>query len=109
MRSAMIRVMPSMGTPWEPPRMIRAIFPDKIASHARKQVSYFGNDGWLRRHEYVVDIRGGARGLNYAYDYRKVDGVIVPVTRRVVAFEGNKRKIADPVRVAIDIHEIALG
>ena len=49
-----------------------------------------------------------ARGLNYAYDYRKVDGVIVPVTRRVIAFDDNKRKIA-PVLVAIDIHEIAFG
>jgi hypothetical protein len=50
----------------------------------------------LRRHEYVVDVMGGARGLNYAYDYR-----------RVVAFDDNKRKMPDPVLVAIDIRAIS--
>jgi len=94
------------GEEWRP---LKAIFPDNIASHTREQISYFGQDGLLRRHEYVVDIMGGARGLNYAYDYRKVDGVMVPVTRRVVAFDDDKRKIPDPVLVAIDIHEIAFS
>jgi hypothetical protein len=94
------------GEVWRP---LRAIFPDNIASHTREQISYFGKDGLLRRHEYVVDIMGGARGLNYAYDYRKVDGVMVPVTRRVVAFDDNKRKIPNPVLAAIDIHEIAFS
>jgi hypothetical protein len=61
----------------------------------------------LRRHEYVVDVMGGARGLNYAYDYRRVDGIMVPTTRRVVAFDDNKRKISDPVLVAIDIRAIS--
>ena len=94
------------GEVWRP---LRAIFPDNIASHTREQISYFGEDGLLRRHEYVVDIMGGARGLNYAYDYRRVDGVMVPVTRRVVAFDDNKRKIPDPVLVAIDIDQIAFS
>ena len=44
---------------------------------------------------------GGARGLNYAYDYRRVDGIMVPVTRGVVAVDDNKRKIPDPVLVAM--------
>lgn len=94
------------GEVWRP---LRAVFPDNVASHTREQISYFGKDGLLRRHEYIVDIMGGARGLNYAYDYRKVDGIMVPVTRRVVAFDDNKRKLPDPVLVAIDIHEIAFS
>ena len=94
------------GEVWRP---LRAIFPDNIASHTREQISYFGEDGLLRRHEYVVDIMGGARGANYAYDYCKVDGIMVPMTRKVVAFDDNKRKISDPVLVAIDIHEIAFS
>ena len=100
-------------SPWEEDgevwRPLKATFPDNIASHTREQISYFGEDGLLRRHEYVVDIMGGARGINYAYDYRKVDGVMVPVTRRVVAFDDDKRKIPDPVLVAINIHEIAFS
>ena len=42
----------------------------------RQQISYFGPDGLLRRHEYMVDVLGGARGVNYAHDYREVDGIL---------------------------------
>jgi hypothetical protein len=34
---------------------------------------------------------------------------MVPTTRRVVGFDDNKRKIPDPILVAIDIHEIAFS
>jgi hypothetical protein len=40
------------------PDVLKAIFPDNIASHTREQISYFGQDGLLLRHEYVVDIMG---------------------------------------------------
>jgi hypothetical protein len=93
------------GEEW---RRLKAVFPDNIASHSREQVSYFGADGLLRRHEYVVDIMGGARGVNYAYDYRDVNGITIPTKRRVLGFDDDKRKIPDPVLVAIDILEIAL-
>jgi hypothetical protein len=94
------------GEEWRP---LKAIFPDNIASHTREQISYFGQDGLLRRHEYVVDIMGGAKGLNYAYDYREINGIKMPTTRRVLGFDDNKRKIPDPILVAIDIHEIAFS
>jgi hypothetical protein len=68
------------GEQWRP---LKVIVPDSIASHSREQVAYFGPDGLLRRHEYRVDIMGGASGLNYAADYRKVDGIVVPTKRRV--------------------------
>lgn len=49
---------------------------------------------------------GEARGLNYAYDYRNFDGILIPTRRRVVGFDDNKRKIPEPVLVAIDIQEL---
>jgi hypothetical protein len=52
---------------------------------------------------------GQARGVNYAHDYRDVNGIKVPMTRRVVGFDDNKRKIPDPVLVSIDIREIAFS
>lgn len=94
------------GEQWRP---LRATFPDSIASHSREQVSYFGPDGLLRRHEYTVDVLGGAPGLNYALDYRDVDGIMVPVTRRIYAYDANKQKILDPVLVAINIRDIAFS
>jgi hypothetical protein len=94
------------GETWRP---LSVLFPENIASHTKKQVSYFGSDGLLRRHEYTVDVVGGAQGVNYASDYRNFNGISVPMKRRVYAYDAAKRKIADPVLVAIDIHDIAFN
>jgi len=92
------------GEQWRP---LRAVFPSTIASHCQQQVSYFGPDGLLRRHEYVVDVMAGARGLNYAYDYREFHGIKIPTKRSVVGFDDRKCKIPNPVLVAIDIRDLA--
>ena len=90
-------------------RTLCATFPEGIASHTRQQILYFGPDGLLRRHEYMVDVLGGARGVNYAHDYREVDGISVPMKRRVYSYDADKRKIPEPVLVAIDVHAIAFN
>jgi hypothetical protein len=94
------------GEIWRP---LRVSFPNGIASHGREQISYFGPDGLLRRHKYRVDVLGGAPGLNYAHEFREVDGILVAMKRRVYSFDRDKRKIPDPLLVAIDIHEIAFS
>jgi len=88
---------------------LKVIFPDRIKSHTRTQISCFGPDGLLRRHDYTVDILGGATGLNYASDYRNVDGIIIPTKRRIYAFEGDYQPVWDPLLVRIDMGEITLG
>jgi hypothetical protein len=94
------------GEEW---RTLKVIVPNSIASHSREQVVYFGPDGLLRRHEYTVDVMGGASGLNYAADYRNVDGIVVPTKRRVYAADASKQKIPEPVLVAIDIRDISFS
>ena len=94
------------GEQWRP---LKVIVPDSIASHSRERIAYFGPDGLLRRHAYTVDIMGGAAGLNYATDYRSVDGIVVPTKRRVYTPDANNQKISEPVLVAIDIRDIAFG
>ena len=93
------------GETW---RRLLVTFPDDIKSHTRSQISCFGPDGLLRRHDYTVDVLGGARGLNYAYDYRNVDGIIIPTTRRVYGYEGDYQPIWQPVLVEIDMRDISL-
>jgi hypothetical protein len=94
------------GEQWRP---LRVIVPDSTASHSREQVVYFGPDGLLRRHDYAVDVMGGTPGSNYAADYCNVGGIVVPTKRRVYAPDANKRKIPEPVLVAIDICDISFG
>jgi hypothetical protein len=93
------------GETW---RRLKVTFPDNVKSHTREQISCFGPDGLLRRHDYTVDILGGATGLNYASDYRDVDGIIVPTKRRVYAYEGDYQLVKEPLLVAIDMGEITL-
>ncbi|MBN3947264.1 MAG: hypothetical protein HWQ38_12615 [Nostoc sp. NMS7] len=94
------------GETW---RRLKVIFPDTVKSHTREQISCFGPDGLLRRHDYTVDILGGATGLNYASNYCDIDGIIVPTTRRIYAYEGDYQLVKEPLLVAIDMSEIALA
>ncbi len=88
-------------------RRLAVDFPDAVRSHTRRQISCFGPDGLLRRHDYTVDILGGGTGLNYASGYREVDGIVVPTRRRVYAYEGDYQLVPEPLLVAIDFGEIA--
>ena len=89
-------------------RRLKVTFPDYVKSHTREQISCFGANGLLRRHDYTVDILGGATGLNYVFDFRNVDGIVFPTKRRVFAYEGDYQPVKEPLLVAIDIGEIAL-
>lgn len=89
-------------------RRLKIIFPEYVKSHTRVQISCFGPDGLLRRHDYTVDILGGATGLNYASDYRDVDGIIVPAKRRIYSYEGDYQPVMEPLLVKIDMGEITI-
>jgi len=100
--------IPSIEVDGEVWRRLKVTFPDNVKSHTRVQISCFGPDSLLRRHDYTVDILGGATGLNYASDYRDVDGIIVPAKRRVYAYEGDYQLVKEPLLVAIDMGAITL-
>ena len=90
-------------------RRLKVTFPDHVKSHTREQISCFGPDGLLRRHDYTVDILGGATGLNYASDYVEAGGIMVARQRRVYAYEGDYQIVKDPVLVAIDMSQITVS
>ena len=90
-------------------RRLKVTFPDTVKSHTKTQIFCFGPDGLLRRHDYRVDVLGGAPGLNYASDYRDVDAIIFPTKRRVYAYEGDYQLVKEPLLVKIDLAEITLG
>ena len=91
------------GETW---RRLKVTFPDHIKSHTREQISCFGPDGLLRRHDFTIDVIGGAPSLLYASDYRDVDGIVIPTTRRGYAWQGDYQLIPEPLLVAIDMGEI---
>ncbi|MCX5052542.1 hypothetical protein [Streptomyces sp. NBC_00474] len=93
------------GETW---RRLQVTFPDHIKSHTRRQIFCFGPDGLLRRHDFTIDILGGATGLLYATGYRDVDGIIIPTTRRGYAWQGDYQLIPEPLLVGIDMAEITI-
>jgi hypothetical protein len=101
--------IPSIEADSETWRRLKVTFPDSVKSHTREQIFCFGPDGLLRRHDYTVDILGGATGLNFASGYQDIDGIIVPTIRRVYAYEGDYQIVTDPVLVSIDLSDITLA
>jgi hypothetical protein len=89
-------------------RRLKVTFPDHIKSHTRQQISCFGPDGLLRRHDFTIDVIGGATGMLYASDYRDVDGISIPATRRGYAWQGDYQLIPEPLLVAIDMGAITI-
>lgn len=93
------------GETW---RRLKVTFPEHVKSHTREQISCFGPDGLPRRHDFTVDILGGAPGMLYARDYRDVDGIVIPSVRRGYAWQGDYQPVPEPLLVAIDMDEIAI-
>jgi hypothetical protein len=88
------------GETW---RRLKVTFPDHIKSHTREQISCFGPDGLLRRHDFTIDVNAGAPAKLYATDYRDVDGIVIPTTRR--AWLDDEHQVP---AVAIDMGEITV-
>jgi len=93
--------------PWEEEgevwRRLEVTFPDYIASHTRRQVSYFGPEGLIRRHDYAVDVLGGSAGAHYISRYREINGIVTPTRRRVFAMGANNRPVREALLVSIDV------
>jgi hypothetical protein len=92
------------GEAW---RRLKVTFPDDIASHCKTQITHFGPDGLMRRHDYTVEILGGATGANYVSDYRDVQGIMMPTKRRIYAYDGAMQKVAEPLLVSLDFGNIS--
>ncbi|NIK70457.1 MULTISPECIES: hypothetical protein [unclassified Paenibacillus] len=93
------------GETW---RRLKVTFPESIATHSREQITYFGEDGLLRRHDYTVEVSAGATGANYASGYQEVNGILVPTKRRVYPIGPDGQKAAEPLLVSIDMSRIHL-
>lgn len=94
------------GETW---RRLQVTFPPHVASHTRTQVTHFGPDGLMRRHDYTVDILGGATGANYVSDYRDVQGIMLPTRRRIYAHDETGHKVPEPLLVSLDFGDITLA
>jgi hypothetical protein len=87
-------------------RGLKVRFPKHIATHSTEQTFYFGKDGLIRRHDYALEICGGAKGAHYVYNHKEFDGIVVPTKRRVYSPGPDNKPMPEPVIIAIDLSEV---
>jgi hypothetical protein len=87
-------------------RVLRARFPDAVATHSRVQDFFFGDDGLLRRHDYNVEIAGDFAAAHLVFDYIEANGLLLPSRRRAYTRDEDRRPVLDPLMVSIDISNV---
>ena len=91
------------GETW---RRLKVVFSDSIASHTREQITYFGADGLMRRHDYTVEVLGGSNAAHYIDSYQDFDGFKYPTRRRVYRRADDGRPMPEPLLVGIDVRAL---
>lgn len=98
--------------PWEENgevfRRLEVTFPKEVATHSPVQTFYIDKEGLIKRHDYNVDIAGGATAAHYLSDYIDVQGIKIATKRNVyVRLEDNTPLFPEPLLVSIDLREIS--
>jgi hypothetical protein len=98
--------------PWEENgevfRRLQVTFPEEVATHSPVQTFYIDKDGLIKRHDYNVDIAGGATAAHYLSNYIDVQGIKIATKREVyVRLEDNTPLFPEPLLVSIDLSEIS--
>jgi hypothetical protein len=99
--------------PWEENgevfRRLEVTFPKEVATHSPIQTFYIDKDGLIKRHDYNVDVAGGATAAHYLSDYIEVQGIKIATKRKVyVRLEDNTPLFPEPLLVSINLSEISL-
>jgi hypothetical protein len=99
--------------PWregqETLRVLRAHFPDTVATHSSIQDFFFGPDLLLRRHDYNVDVAGGFNASQIASDYIEANGILLPSKRRAYRKGADHRPALESLMVSIDINNVCFS
>src|SRR2546423_2646970 len=91
------------GEAW---RRLRVVWPSYLATHSTEQTLYFGDDGRIRRHDYDVEIMGGAGAAHYISDYTEVAGIMIPTKHTMFPRAPDGQALAEPLVVSIDVSEV---
>ncbi|MFL6707624.1 MAG: hypothetical protein ACJ8HI_05390 [Massilia sp.] len=92
------------GQTW---RRLQASFPAGLDTHSPVQTFYFSENGLLRRHDYQVDISGGAPAVHYLSGHEDVQGITVPTVHRIYVRDADGGHQSEPLVVSIDVSAIA--
>ena len=92
------------GEQW---RRLRVAWPSYLATHSSEQTLYFNDDGLPTRHDYDVEISGGATAAHYVSDYDEVGGIKLPTKHRIFPRTPEGQSLTEPLIVSIDLSKTA--
>lgn len=99
-------------SPWEENgqvwRRLQVTFPPSLATHSPIQTFYFSDDGLLRRHDYEVDISGGAPAAHYLSEHVTVQGITMPTRHMIYVRDADGGHQLEPLVVSISVSAIQL-
>ena len=99
--------------PWEQAgkqwRRLRVTWPAYLATHSTVQTLYVTDEGLIGRHDYDVEISGGATGAHYISDYVEVSGIKVPTKHRIFSRNPDGTSAPEPLLVSIDLSDIVFS
>lgn len=110
--------MPGFATeeldPWqqgdETWRRLKVTFPEYLARHAREQTYYFGDDGLLRRHDYVAEaVTKDGVATHYITDNRQFSGITIGTRQRIYVLNPDGGHSPEPLLVSLDIEEVSFS
>ncbi|MCA1381012.1 MULTISPECIES: hypothetical protein [Bradyrhizobium] len=84
-------------------RGLRAVFPERLASHSLEQDFYFGPDMLIRRHDYHVQIAGNFPAAQYFSEPVVIDGITIPTRQRAYLRDRDLKPIPEDLMVGIDL------
>jgi len=90
-------------------RRLQVHFPVDIATHSTEQTLYIDQKGFLRRHDYHVEISGGIGAVHYVSDLKEVSGIVFPTKHRIFGLQSDGHAAPEPLVVSIDVDQIVLS
>lgn len=84
-------------------RVLEVTFPEDFPAHCRVQKFYYDREKlWLRRMDYVTFNGKGVAVAHYCFDHKVIQGIVVPMLRRVTLRKGDTPLIFSPTVFILD-------
>lgn len=88
-------------------RRLEVLYPDHIATHSQRQVYYFSEEGYLKRHDYWPRVLGGSSATQILEDYKEFSGIKTATKRRIYILDDKDNSYQmEPVLVSIDVLDL---
>jgi hypothetical protein len=93
------------GETW---RTLQVTFPKSITTQSSEQTLYIDDNGLIRRHDYDVEISGGAQAAHYLYEQKNFDGVVFSTKRRIYQRGPDLKPSKDMVVFSADLSDFEM-